>query len=114
MTDRLVLVVLEVADVDPSVALYRDAFGVDLHVSDHEGCRGVPRPATGTTTATSSASRSRAAEKLQHRQAAVTRAEVDLVSSSGSYRAQTTSRSPSSRHVSSVGRIWKTSKRDVS
>lgn len=34
---RIVLVVLEVADVDRSAALYRDGFGVDLHVSDHEG-----------------------------------------------------------------------------
>jgi predicted enzyme related to lactoylglutathione lyase len=34
---RLVLVVLEVADVDRSAALYRDGFGIDLHVGDHEG-----------------------------------------------------------------------------
>lgn len=34
---RLVTVVLEVADLDRSVALYRDGFGLDLHVTDHEG-----------------------------------------------------------------------------
>jgi catechol 2,3-dioxygenase-like lactoylglutathione lyase family enzyme len=34
---RLVTVVLEVADLDRSVSLYRDGFGLDLLVSDHEG-----------------------------------------------------------------------------
>ena len=34
---RLVTVVLEVADLDRAVALYRDGFGLDLHISDHEG-----------------------------------------------------------------------------
>jgi len=34
---RLVAIVFEVADIDRSVALYRDAFGLDLHISDHEG-----------------------------------------------------------------------------
>ncbi len=29
--------VLEVADLDRSLSLYRDAFGLDLHVTDHEG-----------------------------------------------------------------------------
>lgn len=35
--NRLVTVVLEVADLDRSIALYRDGFGLDLHLSDHEG-----------------------------------------------------------------------------
>ncbi|MBK5221896.1 MAG: VOC family protein [Acidimicrobiia bacterium] len=34
---RLVTVALEVADLDRSVALYREAFGLDLHVADHHG-----------------------------------------------------------------------------
>jgi catechol 2,3-dioxygenase-like lactoylglutathione lyase family enzyme len=34
---RLVTVVLEVADLDRSIELYRDGFGLDLHVTDHEG-----------------------------------------------------------------------------
>lgn len=34
---RLVTVVLEVSDLDRSVALYRDAFGLDLHLEDHGG-----------------------------------------------------------------------------
>jgi predicted enzyme related to lactoylglutathione lyase len=34
---RLVAVVLEVSDLGRSVALYRDAFGLDLHASDHHG-----------------------------------------------------------------------------
>lgn len=34
---HLVAAVLEVSDLDRSVALYRDAFGLDLHVSDHGG-----------------------------------------------------------------------------
>jgi len=33
---RLVAVILEVSDLDSSVALYRDAFGVDLHPGDNE------------------------------------------------------------------------------
>jgi len=33
----LVAVVLEVADLDRSVALYRDGFGLDLHIEDHRG-----------------------------------------------------------------------------
>jgi len=32
---RLVTVILEVSDLDRSVALYRDAFGVDLHPGDN-------------------------------------------------------------------------------
>lgn len=34
---RLVTVVLEVEDLDRAVALYRDGFGLDLHLSDHRG-----------------------------------------------------------------------------
>lgn len=34
---RLVTVVLEVSDLDRAVALYRDGFGLDLHLSDHAG-----------------------------------------------------------------------------
>ena len=34
---RLVTVVLEVADLDASVRLYRDGFRLDLHASDHHG-----------------------------------------------------------------------------
>jgi catechol 2,3-dioxygenase-like lactoylglutathione lyase family enzyme len=34
---RLVTVVLEVGDLERSVALYRDGFGLDLHLTDHEG-----------------------------------------------------------------------------
>lgn len=34
---RLVTVVLEVSDLDRSLALYRDGFGLDLHLSDHGG-----------------------------------------------------------------------------
>lgn len=34
---RLVTVVLEVSDLERSVALYRDAFGLDLHIDDHRG-----------------------------------------------------------------------------
>jgi predicted enzyme related to lactoylglutathione lyase len=34
---RLVTVVLEVADLDRSEALYREAFGLDLHRSLHDG-----------------------------------------------------------------------------
>lgn len=30
-------VVLEVGDLDRAIALYRDGFGLDLHLSDHEG-----------------------------------------------------------------------------
>ena len=36
-SNRLVTVVLEVADLDRSLALYRDAIGLDLHVDDHGG-----------------------------------------------------------------------------
>jgi catechol 2,3-dioxygenase-like lactoylglutathione lyase family enzyme len=32
---RLVAVILEVSDLDSSVALYRDAFGLDLHPGDN-------------------------------------------------------------------------------
>ena len=35
--NRLVLLVIEVLDVERSVSLYREAFGVDLHVDDHGG-----------------------------------------------------------------------------
>lgn len=34
---RLVTVVLEVADLDRSVAFYRDVVGLDLHTGDHGG-----------------------------------------------------------------------------
>ena len=34
---RLVTVVLEVGDLDRAVALYRDGFGLDFHLSNHEG-----------------------------------------------------------------------------
>lgn len=34
---RLVTVVLEVSDLESAVALYRDGFGLDLHISDHGG-----------------------------------------------------------------------------
>src|SRR5437762_431392 len=37
MSNRLVTVVLEVADLERSVALYRDGFGLDLSISDHAG-----------------------------------------------------------------------------
>ena len=36
-SQRLVTVVLTVSDLDTSAALYRDGFGVDFHVTDHEG-----------------------------------------------------------------------------
>ena len=35
--DRLVTVVLTVADLDRSMRLYREGFGLDLHVADHDG-----------------------------------------------------------------------------
>jgi len=35
--DRLILIVIEATDVLKTVELYRDGFGVDLHVDDHEG-----------------------------------------------------------------------------
>jgi predicted enzyme related to lactoylglutathione lyase len=35
--NRLVAVVIEVADLDKSLQLYRDGFGLDLHVGDHQG-----------------------------------------------------------------------------
>lgn len=34
---RLVTVVLEVSDLDRAIELYRDGFGLDLHLSDHQG-----------------------------------------------------------------------------
>ena len=34
---RLVTVVLTVADLDQSASLYRDAFGLDLHINNHDG-----------------------------------------------------------------------------
>ena len=34
---RLVTVVLRVSDLDASAALYRDGFGLDFHLADHEG-----------------------------------------------------------------------------
>jgi predicted enzyme related to lactoylglutathione lyase len=37
VNNRLVTVVLEVADLDRSVGLYRDGFGLDLHIADHGG-----------------------------------------------------------------------------
>jgi predicted enzyme related to lactoylglutathione lyase len=36
-SSRLVTVVLEVADLDRSVQLYRDGFGLNVHVTDHRG-----------------------------------------------------------------------------
>jgi predicted enzyme related to lactoylglutathione lyase len=36
-SNRLILLVLEVADLERSTALYRDGFGLDLHVDDHGG-----------------------------------------------------------------------------
>lgn len=36
-SNRLVTVVLEVADLDRAVELYRAGFGLDLHVADHRG-----------------------------------------------------------------------------
>jgi predicted enzyme related to lactoylglutathione lyase len=35
--NRLVAVVIEVSDLDRSLVLYRDGFGLDLRVDDHEG-----------------------------------------------------------------------------
>jgi predicted enzyme related to lactoylglutathione lyase len=35
--NRMVATVVEVADLDRSLTLYRDAFGIELHLSDHEG-----------------------------------------------------------------------------
>lgn len=35
--NRLVTVVIEVKDLDRSVRLYTEGFGVDLHPADHEG-----------------------------------------------------------------------------
>lgn len=35
--NRLVTVVLEVADLDRSVRLYQQGFGLDLHIADHRG-----------------------------------------------------------------------------
>lgn len=36
-TPRLVTVVLEVSDLERSVELYRNGFGLDLHIDDHAG-----------------------------------------------------------------------------
>jgi predicted enzyme related to lactoylglutathione lyase len=36
-TSRLVAVVFEVGDLDRSIELYRNGFGLDLHVEDHRG-----------------------------------------------------------------------------
>ncbi len=36
MQNRLVAVVIEVSDLDRSVRLYRDGFGLDLHASNHD------------------------------------------------------------------------------
>ena len=36
-TDRLVAVVLTVSDLDRAVHLYAGAFGLDLHIDDHQG-----------------------------------------------------------------------------
>jgi catechol 2,3-dioxygenase-like lactoylglutathione lyase family enzyme len=36
-TPRLVTVVFTVSDLDRAVKLYRDGFGLDLHLSDHQG-----------------------------------------------------------------------------
>lgn len=36
-TNRLVTVVLTVADLDESVTLFTNGFGLDLHIDDHEG-----------------------------------------------------------------------------
>jgi predicted enzyme related to lactoylglutathione lyase len=35
--ERLVTVVLTVSDLDRDVRLYRDGFGLDLHLDDHQG-----------------------------------------------------------------------------
>ena len=35
--NRLVAVVIEVSDLDRSLKLYSDGFGLDLHVDDHHG-----------------------------------------------------------------------------
>lgn len=48
--NRLVAVVLEVSDLDRSVALYQDGFGLDLHLGDHDG---VDRWTSGRHAATS-------------------------------------------------------------
>lgn len=39
MPTRLVTVVLEVSDLARALVLYRDGFGLDLHLADHEGGR---------------------------------------------------------------------------
>jgi predicted enzyme related to lactoylglutathione lyase len=39
---RLVLIVIEVSDVHRAAKLYRDGFGIDLHVDDHEGASHGP------------------------------------------------------------------------
>jgi predicted enzyme related to lactoylglutathione lyase len=35
--ERLVTVVLTVSDLDSAVSLYADGFGLDFHISDHQG-----------------------------------------------------------------------------
>jgi predicted enzyme related to lactoylglutathione lyase len=35
--ERLAAVVLTAADLDQAVKVYRDGFGLDLHIDDHEG-----------------------------------------------------------------------------
>jgi predicted enzyme related to lactoylglutathione lyase len=35
--ERLVTIVLTVSDLDRAVRLYRDGFGLDLHLDDHQG-----------------------------------------------------------------------------
>lgn len=35
--ERLVTIVLTVSDLDRSVKLYRDGFGLELHIGDHQG-----------------------------------------------------------------------------
>jgi predicted enzyme related to lactoylglutathione lyase len=37
MNKGMAIVLIEVADVERSAVLYRDAFGIDLHLDDHEG-----------------------------------------------------------------------------
>ena len=36
-TERLVTIVLTVSDLDRAVDLYRDGFGLNLHIDDHHG-----------------------------------------------------------------------------
>lgn len=53
MSNRLVLVVLEVADLERSAALYRDAFGVALEGADHRDDVGEDRWISGAHASTS-------------------------------------------------------------